>query len=453
MKPFFIRNFVNPIIWKYVKKSSRFEIFDSINCKQWRSLKKNQDEQAKKLYELVRYAHKNVPYYKKIIQENNIHYSRKTIFDDIKKFPILTKQDMKNNFEDLKSQDITTFSKNTSGGSTGQPVVFLQDNNYYDWNAAGKVFYYSWAGRNEGEFMIKLWGSERDIIEGTQGLDGFLIKHMMNIQLLNSFKMSEKNMRDYVKIINTKKPKIMESYVQSIYELAIFIEKKNLSIYSPKGIIVSAGILYPHMREKIETVFGTKVFNRYGTREVGDIACSCEFSDELHINMFHSYVEVLDSNLTRLDDGNLGHIHITNLNNKVMPLIRYDIGDMGEISKNYTCKCGRGLIKLKEVKGREMNMFKSKSGDLIPGEFFIHFVGVVHNKGNIEKFQIIQERIDLIKIKYILKDSKGFEENKYNVEKDIKKVMGEDCNIIWDLVKEIPPSKSGKYLYTIREVN
>jgi len=46
--------------------------------------------------------------------------------------------------------------------------------------------------------------------------------------------MSGKEMKKYVDKINLFEPKVIESYVQSIYELAKFIKINKLKVYSPK---------------------------------------------------------------------------------------------------------------------------------------------------------------------------------------------------------------------------
>ena len=84
LRKHFIKAIVNPIIWRYVIRSKRFIYYNDMKKKQWNSIEKNKKEQAQKLYRLIKYCDKNIPYYQKIIQKNNITYSKETIFDDIK---------------------------------------------------------------------------------------------------------------------------------------------------------------------------------------------------------------------------------------------------------------------------------------------------------------------------------------------------------------------------------
>ncbi len=444
-------------IIKIIKKNMRKERY-AILClmeeHEFKSLGENRKFQQEKLYKIVSYAYENVPYYRKVIRENKISISEDTIFEDIKKIPPLTKPILRKNFDSLKATNFRGyFYKSTSGGSTGEPVIFLHDESYSNASFAAKELFYSWAGLMDGDTLIRLWGSERDVFGEKESLYIRLKNRILNRYTLNTFVMNDEKMRRYIEIINKKKPKVIETYVQSVYELARFIKNNRLEVHSPHGIITSAGTLYPEFKELIEDVFQTKVYNRYGSREVGDMACSCKKDEGLHLNMFNHYVEILNDRLEPCNPGAMGQVYVTSLHNKVMPLIRYQIGDMAVPAKNEQCSCGRGLPLIEKVAGRTVDIFKTKNGELIDGEYFTH---LLYFKEGIEKFQVLQKDYNSIIVSIVLKKKeslKDIEEEIEDITQKIKLVMGEGCNVKFKFVDEIPPSKSGKYLYTISEVS
>jgi len=217
------------------------------------------------------------------------------------------------------------------------------------------------------------------------------------------------------------------------------------------SIMTSAGILYPNYKELIEGVFHCPVFNRYGTREVGDMACDCDRHEGLHLNIFTHYIEIIDKKGKNCESGKMGEVVVTTLRNYTMPLIRFKIGDMAVLS-NKQCSCGRGLPMIEKLIGRVTDVFRTKEGRIIPGEYFIHFIGVVLNKGVIKKFQVIQEKEDYIIVKLVLDNKESFVKNKKDFDEIVEKiklVMGKDTKVEYKLVDEIPSTRSGKYRYTI----
>ncbi|VVB53037.1 Uncharacterised protein [uncultured archaeon] len=414
-------------------------------------IQKFQQEQLKKI---LQHAAEKVPYYSKILTKSEVYADGKINLKNFQKIPPLNKEIIRTQKTNLHStdKDARQWYKNSSGGSTGEPVELIQDRNYKAWSFAGKMYFNLLAGKDVGEREVRIWGSERDIISGSQTKRARFENWLYNRTILNSFKMTPQKMVNYAEIINSEKPLLIESYVQPMYQFAIFLQENNLQIRSPKGIITSAGTLTPSMKQEIKKTFKCSVHNKYGSREVGDMACSCEKDEGLHLNPATHVIEILDDKMQPVKSGEIGSVYVTTLQNYSMPLIRYKIGDLAVSARKTICSCGRNLPLIQHVEGREMSVFKKKDGTIIPAEFFIHFIGVVHNKGFIEKFQVIQEDYEAITIKAVIKNKKEFEKNKDAIEKSIRKTMGEKCEIKWEQVNEIPPLKSGKYLYTISKI-
>lgn len=376
---------------------------------------------------------------------NNTDYYKSFNLNDLSTFPILTKEIIRARFDDLKSKDLSTrkWWINTSGGSTGEPVKFIQDKEYLMASRYTTYKEKQKLGYKFGDNFIKLWGDEREILHNSQSLKNKIVNKIKNITFLNSFNMTQENMFKFIDEINNKQPKLIVAYAQSMYELAKFVEQNNLSIKNVGAIITSAGTLYPFMRETIEKNFNTKVYNRYGSREVGNIACEEPNIDGLVITD-DIYLEIIDENGKKCKDGVEGDIVVTSLINYAMPLIRYNIGDRGILN---TTKYSFPI--LEKVSGRNVNMFKTEDKKLIDGEYFTH---LIYNIEWIKKFQIVQKKYELIEIK-IVKNFDELQNDLKNIEKGVKKVMGNHCIVKFNFVDEIQPLKSGKFLYTICELD
>lgn len=397
--------------------------------------------QEGKLKKLLLYAHDHVPYYSKLLKESELFKDNQIYLENFDKIPVLTKDIIRREGSNLYSKEQRNgVYENTSGGSTGEPVKFLQDRHYDEWNIANKLYFFNeWFNKKVGEAEINIWGSERDIYRNSLSIKERIINFLYNRTFLNSFKVSEDKLSCFVDTINKTKPVSMWCYVESIDLLANFVKKNNINTYSPKFIITTAGTLYSEIRKNIEDVFSCSVYNQYGSREVGVIAIECKQKKGLHDFFWSNYIEVIDTK-----------IYITSLNNFAMPIIRYDIGDIAIAADKYQCACGCNNLKFREIKGREICHFKTKDGNIIHGQYFIHqfyFIDWV------KKFQIVQKDYDVIECRIVLNNNEINTNQINKIEQNIKLVMGYECKIIWTYLDEVLSLSSGKYLYTMSQVN
>jgi len=368
------------------------------------------------------------------------------MYDDFKGLPLLTKSNIRNNIDELTSRDIKKRKSylNTSGGSTGEPIRFIQDKLYKKWSMASARYYYeNIIGIDELAIKKALfWGSPKDLYAGSIGLRAKMINWLTNTKFLNFFKISEQDMERYVKYINSYKPFLIRSYVTFLNELSNFIEKRGLPIHQPKVIVSTAEKLYKDVRENIENVFGTKVYDFYGTREVNGVAGECN-AGLLHVFMFNNYVEVLDNDNNPVREGETGKIVVTTLHNYSMPLIRYDIGDMAILGPK-KCKCGNPLPTFKEVTGRIYDYFVKEDGSLIHGGYFVYLFRI---RDWIKCFKVIQEDYRKIRILAVLGGNINNSERQ-DIDNKIRLVMGKQCDILWEIVDDIPKTQNGKYVFT-----
>jgi len=446
------RKFLIPFYWKYINRSKVLHYYGYLKKLQWNSMEENRKLQKKKLFALIEYASRNIPYYQQIVRDYDIRFDEETIFEDLKKFPLLTKDIIRNHFSDLYRFKDKTYYRNTSSGSTGEPAVFYQDKEYLDWANASKRLFNEWAGRKIGEPMLRLWGSPLGVILGGHGFRGYIRKQISGITTINSRKMNERDMYNRLKCINKITPILIYGYVNVIDAISHFIKKNQLFVHSPKAVMTTAGVLYPEVKDRIKEIFNAPVFNRYGSREVSILACNCEKDRGLHLLPNLHYLEILNDEERPVKFGMSGNIVVTLLTNYTMPLIRYKIGDRGVLSNNQ-CNCGRGFPLLEKVEGRVTDGFRNKFGDYIWGGIFFRFF-CFHD--NIKQFQIIQKDFDVILVNLVLDDKNEFKnmhEFLLDTDKKICKIMGHDTEVLHNVVDEIEPGPSGKLNLIFSEID
>jgi phenylacetate-CoA ligase len=434
----------------YLSKTSNIlERLQEIQAIESFSKQQIEEYQKSRLFNLLNHSKNKVPYYKDILNDLN---SLETFdFGYLKKIPFLTKDLIKQNFQQLSPEDLnkTKYYINSSSGSTGVPAKFIQDLHYFEYKQATKFLFNQWCGCHVGDRQIIIWGSTRDIFSGKNSLKTSFGRWIRNEIWLNAFQMPPGDLPKIIDKINSFRPKLILSYVDSIYDLARYVEKTGLEVTPPGAIMVTAGTLTPEIREKLTQVFQTEVFNRYGSREVGDIACECDQHMGLHVVPSNLYVEILASNGEEVGPGQTGEIVVTSLNNYSMPLIRYKIGDMGSWA-NKSCSCGRNWPLLEQVSGRISDVFVRKDGMELHGGIF---AVLLFTKEWIQKFQVVQEDYEKIKIYLVIEETHTPPQREFDeLKQKIKGFMGETCDIEFLIVENIPKSESGKFRYLISNV-
>jgi phenylacetate-CoA ligase len=131
-----------------------------------------------------------------------------------------------------------------------------------------------------------------------------------------------------------------------------------LGVVSPYG-----GLASPTMASRIAAGFGCRFADKYGASEFGAVASTCGRSPGMHLFEDLFIVELLRGGQP-VPPGEVGRLVLTDLVNTAMPLIRYDVGDVGRLHTG-PCPCGRKTPRL-EVLGRAQEVLASPDGPITP---------------------------------------------------------------------------------------
>lgn len=445
---------LRPFLFKcyYILKNSKvLSYYNEFLKTQYLNFEERKKMQEERLRVLLTYAYNNVPYYNRLFKDLNIDPSDIKRIEDLEKLPILTKEVIRKNWEDFipKNLNKLEYIINRTGGSTGEPFKYRLSTEDYERGIALLYRGWSYAGYELGD-KVSIIGGTSLVPDLKFSFKRRLQGNLLNFHYYSSFDMDEKNLIRYIEDLNNWNPDYIRGYASSIYLTAKFIEKNKINLLiKPRAIFTTAEKLAPYMREIIERVFKTKVFDNYGLNDGGVSAYECEAHKGLHVDMERSILEVADDNGKQIFEKD-GKILATSLYNFALPFIRYDTGDLGVLSIE-KCECGRESYILKEIKGRIQEFTINASGKKIHGEFFTHIFWEVEN---VKQFQVIQENIgevvvnivpdnwnlidmiDVDRIIYIIK-TKGF--SKINVR------FIEEKDLIY--------SKAGKHSFVINKIS
>jgi len=418
-----------------------------------RSPEKIDAVQKRRLEELLFHAWDQTDYYRDVLErcgavrKGRVHLER---FEDI---PFLTKKIIREQGARLRAKSLPhgrrTFA-NRSSGTSGEPVHFWQDNVYWDVTIATRTYHFSMAGKNIGEREMKIWGSERDLYQGTIGLKAKLQNRIYNRRFEQCFHLPERNMRQIIAHINDWKPKMLWCYRDGIYALAKYINQHGIMVHQPASVVLGGATVYPFMAETIARAFRAPVISAYGSREIGAAACECGTGEGHHLAAQSHVVEAIDPDERPVMEKE-GELAITPLMNWAMPLIRYRIGDRGRLTSR-RCSCGREFPLLDALSGRILEAMTNSKGDHVDGGFVVYVLAFMAERGYLRKFQVIQEEDGSITINVVPETATSLIDHSSDVQfltDKIQVVMGQDCPVRFQEVDDIPTNASGKYPYVV----
>ena len=213
---------------------------------------------------------------------------------------------------------------------------------------------------------------------------------IQNKLVLNSFNMNEETLESFYNSIIEHKPAILKGYLSSLLEFAKYIDENNLNFINLKAISSTTETLLPHNRQYLEEIYRAPIFDQYGCGEISAISYECAKHNGLHIHQEHVICEVLDD----MDNpimNSTGRIIVTDLDNLVMPFIRYENGDLATLT-NVKCTCGVNQALMKSIEGRSVDTIILKNGSKVHGVFFtdiFYEIGILADM--VQKFQVYQE--------------------------------------------------------------
>ena len=351
--------------------------------------------QVERLRWAVKHAYENVPLYKQRFDEAGLDpYSIESL-EDIKRFPFIVKQDMRDAYPfGLFAVDRSEVKRlHASSGTTGQAtVVGYTENDLKNW---GDCF---------ARGIAMVGGSAESTMQVSYGyglFTGGLGAHMGGeVAGCTVVPMSTGNTKRQIQIMKDFGTDILcatPSYALLIADTMGYDPAKDFPI---SGVILGAEPASEHMREEIRQKFGVKYCDVYGLSEImgPGVAMECSESHGLHVAEDQFLVEIVDpETLEPVPDGQLGELVITTLTRECSPLIRYRTRDLTRIIDE-PCACGRTHRKIDRIVGRTddmliirgVNVFPSQIEQVITGfpEIVPHYQIVLTTKGTLDHVEL-----------------------------------------------------------------
>ncbi len=430
----------NVLVKKVLSPSAKYSGF--LDDSQWWAESHLRKYQVEKLQKLVRHAFRHVPYYRGVQNVFNIKSTDIRGIADLQRIPILEKETVRRQSESLLSTAPvgSPLYKCHTSGTTGTPLTLYRNLTNVGFEYAMLRRQRRWAGLDDTDFYATLKG---DLMPPSLTMQHvYWMKSPFERKLLmSSYHLSEETADYYIDALQRHGVQALDGYPSSIYALAVFMLDRGIHL-PMKAILTSSETLAPNQKALIEKAFQAKVYDYYGMAERVAAMHTCEHGN-YHVVPEYAVVEFIRNQHL---SGMYYEIVGTGLTNFAMPLIRYRMGDVVELSGE-KCACGREYPVVERIVGRMDDYIVTPSGKLV-GRLDHIFKGV----RNLVQAQIYQPDRQKLILRIVPDTSFEKKDGEQILEKLYKRI-GEDMQLELQSVQALPRSGRGKIQSVISDVD
>jgi phenylacetate-CoA ligase len=368
---------------------------------------------------------------------------------DICTLPILRKDTVRQRLADLLADtaDRSQTPIGHTGGSTGKPLAFYYNDAKHELMRAGMMRSYQLSGWRPGQKILNFWGARQDIVPGgvfgaKLGIHALIDDFIAAEHTISAYEYTEEKLVEWARFIQSYQPVLLQGYASILSEVArVVIEKKLPMPASLIGVYSTAEVLTDSQRQQMQRAFGCRVFNQYGSREIPNIACECRLG---HLHVFTDMVVLESVPQQNETGGSENRLLVTSLTNRLMPMIRYDIGDSGRLLDG-ECACGLPFPLMEMDLCRHNDHIRTSAGKTLHPAYFNRLLA---GQTQVRQYQWVQHAFDRITLNLIAAerlDEAALATLQARLYRDVDARMTLEVNYLDD----IPRTRSGKHRFVI----
>jgi phenylacetate-CoA ligase len=394
--------------------------------------------QDERLRPLLAAAAERVPYYRDVWRRRG---EGAGAWGELSRWPVLRKDVLRNDpaaflVDGTNAADLEELH---TSGSTGKPLtLWRSEETSRAWYGLWEARCREWNGVSRHDRWAVLGGQL--VASFQQRKPPFWVwNHGLHQLYMSSYHLSPANARHYLDALARHRVRYIVGYASSLHALAIEAIAQGLPAPRLDLVLSNAEPLFAHQRAAIEEAFRCPVRDTYGMAEIAVAGSECR-EGRMHLWPDVGILEVL-----RLDEeapaapGEVGRLVCTGFVNELMPLIRYEVGDLGAVLPPGTpCACGRTLPVLSRLEGRADDVIVTRDGRRI-GRLDPVFKADLH----LREAQIVQESLDDLRVLLVVAD--GFTQG--HADELLQRLQDRvgDMRIRIERVSSIPRSANGKF--------
>lgn len=400
--------------------------------------------QAQNLRDFLTYAGQHTVFYREMFQECSVNPQAKDIFAEIQKLPPLSKAMIRKNLKSLVSDEYSgrkDLIAKATGGSTGEPLIVYGDKEDYCQNGLTIARQRRWIGWESAPKVVSLFGGFRDV---PSRINRLLKRLLINDTIINVMDNQTAHYGEILKKLRRRPPDVLIGYFSILCQVARAAKSEGNPLTGINVAVACAEPLDKKRRKLAEQWLGTKIYFQYGCRELGTFAQECTSQTGYHYAQDQVLCEILDDQGKPAD---YGHLTITYMGSKVVPLIRYQIGDGAALDES-PCPCGLPWHRLRVIDGRLSSMVVLPDGSRVTSMVFPH---LLKDFPWILEYQVEQVTEEQIRIRVRTESGSYSKESETLATKKLQELLG-NVRIEWLLDEPFITIPTGKQIYFISRV-
>jgi phenylacetate-CoA ligase len=363
----------------------------------------------------------------------------------VRELPLLDKDVYRLHGDACRSTDFpngSTIVSRTSG-STGTPLVYHTSLDDFRERMAFLERIYQWAGVSHRDRKVTVTGNL--IVPRGQSRSPFWRHNLPGRQLLlSSYHLLPEHGAAIATTLTTHRPSFIEGYPSALDTLAEILERGKHRSPTIRAIFATAETLHAHQRERIERVFGCKVFNYYGSSEGAPMITECRHGG-LHMNTDCGVFECLRPDGSSAGPNEEAELVVTNFGSRAHPLIRYRVRDAVVTSDGAPCACGCAFPRVTAILGRLDDTIWTRDRG---------WVGRLSQSikvfpGSVREAQLVQDDPDTLRVRLVREPALFHASQLVAFEADIRERIGERIRLAYEYPESIEKGANNKFKFVV----
>jgi phenylacetate-CoA ligase len=341
----------------------------------------------KRLGWLVRHAAQTMPFYRDLLDDHGVDPASVGGFSDLERLPLISRSALRSAGETAWANDLPAADRiiaSTSGSSDKPLTLAYRFSDRLRKHAIGLhcMSMYGWRPWHRGMAL------------GSQALP-----HSHQLQRLGISRWTwvdpARPVKEWLEEYDRLKPQALHSYPSALREFCFQARERGPLKWLPQVLSVGGELSPEDLAPLAVEVFGQAPLVMYGAVEGGRLAFECRAQNSLHVRPDAVHIEILKDGQA-VGPGETGSVYITSLINTVMPIIRYELGDLAAWEAG-DCSCGLWWPRLRMHQGRKGDVIPLPGGRRVP----VTSLGAIVGKSqDIRQYQFIRCAENTLQLRY-----------------------------------------------------